>query len=125
MTLLCLVLSVESTMNKLSAALMHPIVVAIATLVLWVMLWTCISVIGILHMGGVMAWFEWRRDHAWLLFAWRMCLYAAVAYGLWWRRQQVLKRNDTPKVRARLHRVDLLALFTMAMAEVHVDLRQL
>ncbi|SPZ02581.1 Uncharacterised protein [Pseudomonas luteola] len=73
---------------------------------------------GIKHLGSVQAWSAWRNEAYWYFFAWRLCLYAGLAYGWWWMRKRVLKREPTMQARARLRNGGLGGVVTLVVFEL-------
>jgi hypothetical protein len=81
----------------------------------------CVNVLGIAVVGNVGDWSAWLNHHRWHFLAWRLCVYGATAYGWWWMRSQVLRREAAPEARAGLRRSELsavLAILTLECANV-------
>lgn len=76
------------------------------------------NLIGICVMGDVKGWSAWLRDHAGHFALWRGILYAATAAGWWWMRGRVLQREPNPETRARLIRIEIGAILTVAVLEI-------
>ncbi|KDC32518.1 hypothetical protein L504_5288, partial [Bordetella bronchiseptica F2] len=52
------------------------------------------NVAGIYLVGSVAGWERWLAASAGYFFIWRLCVYAATAYGWFWMRRRVLARED-------------------------------
>ena len=52
------------------------------------------NVAGINLVGSVAGWERWLAASAGYFFIWRLCVYAATAYGWFWMRRRVLARED-------------------------------
>src|SRR3546814_20733215 len=56
-----------------------------------------VNIAGIHVVGGVEGWQHWLQAHAGHFFVWRLCLYGATAYGWWWLRRLLLRRDAYPR----------------------------
>ena len=89
------------------------------------MLWTFllivvavgINVVGIRTLGNVTRWRLWLTAHGvWFLF-WRICLYGVTAYGWWWMRERVRRREPTNEALSRLRHVEVAAVLSILAVE--------
>lgn len=78
-----------------------------------------INLIGIRLLGDIEAWRHWMQEHAGSFRAWRLFLYAAIAYGWWWMRRRVLQRDPSPEARRCLVRTEVLAVAAFALLEIN------
>lgn len=76
------------------------------------------NVVGLWLMSDVKSWSAWLHEHTGLFAAWRGILYAITAFGWWWMRGRVLRRESNVEARARLHRTEIGALLTVAALEM-------
>ena len=82
-----------------------------------------INVLGIRLVGDTVTWERWLATHRVLLFIWRLCLYAAIAWGWWWMHQRVMAREPDRTARWRLLRGELAAVLLIVVFEVAEALR--
>lgn len=90
---------------------------------LWALLWALaliliaalVNVIGIRVVGNVNGWAHWVRAHRGDFLAWRLCLYGATAWGWWWMRERVRRRE--PRAHTRLLRVEIAAVLVILALE--------
>lgn len=76
-----------------------------------------INVIGIRIMGDVTAWNGWLQTHTGHFAAWRGLLYFTTAYGWWWMRSRVLRREPSSQTRTRLCRTEIAAVIAILLLE--------
>ena len=57
------------------------------------------NVAGINLVGSVAGWERWLAASAGYFFIWRLCVYAATAYGWFWMRRRVLALENGHLVR--------------------------
>lgn len=92
-----------------------------ATSLLWVLAILFIAVgvnlIGIHLAGNVSSWNRWLQEHSLYLLAWRLCLYGGTAYGWWWMRDRVLRRELTDHSRTRFRRIEVAAVLAVLALE--------
>ncbi len=111
-------------MNRLYRVFKHPLVLSFLLFNLWMAVIVAIHIIGIRQLGSLAAWNDWVAHHGWYARAWRLCVYGAVAYGLWWRRQRLLGRDNSPDMRRALLRTNLAAFALIAFGEFQATMRQ-
>lgn len=111
-------------MNHLHRMLKHPVALSLLVFAVWMAAVLTIHIIGVRQLGSLAAWNEWVTLHCWYFRVWRLFMYGAVAYGLWWRRQRILRRDSSPEMRRALMRTNLAALVVMAFGELQVTIRQ-
>lgn len=76
-----------------------------------------INLLGIHALGSANAWSHWLAVHRWHFLAWRLCLYGATAYGWWWMRGRIMRRELLPETAARLRRTEFAALLAILALE--------
>lgn len=76
-----------------------------------------INALGIRLLGSVNGWHRWLASHAQCFMAWRLCLYAATAYGWWWMRGRVRQREPSPETHRRLLRTEIAAVMVVLALE--------
>lgn len=76
-----------------------------------------VNLAGIRILGGIDGWERWLQAHANVFLAWRLCLYAATAWGWWRMRQRVLQREPAVETRQRLMRVEIAAVTVIVLTE--------
>lgn len=79
---------------------------------------------GIQAVGSVDGWQQWLQEHAVHFLAWRVVVYSATAYGWWWMRQRVLRRENTAEARRRVRRIEVAAVATILLLEIGQWLQQ-
>ena len=79
-----------------------------------------INVLAVRLLGDVQAWNAWLRDHALSLLLWRLGLYAALIYGWWRMRTQLLRRE--PESRQPLRRAEAAGIAAQVLLEVSYNL---
>ncbi|MGQ0697482.1 MAG: hypothetical protein ACT4PZ_04490 [Panacagrimonas sp.] len=88
---------------------------------LWTVLVLSIAVIvniaGIHVVGGIDGWEHWLRTHAGSFFLWRLCLYAATAYGWWWMRKRLRQREPSTEAHQRLRRTEIATVAALVLLE--------
>ena len=82
-----------------------------------------VNLVGIRLVGDIAAWERWLGSHRGVFFAWRLCLYAGVAWAWWTMHRRVRAREPDRAARARLWRVELAAVLTVLTFETAVLLR--
>lgn len=97
---------------------------ALAAAVLAVLFAVAINVLGIGLVGDVDRWTRWLDERAGYFFAWRLCLYAATAYGWWKLRRRLRERDPSPEARRRLLRAEIGAIASLALLEASALLRE-
>lgn len=85
-----------------------------------VMIAGAVNVVGIRIVGSTDEWSRWMQSMSLYFFAWRMCLYGATAYGWWWMRSRVKRREPGPDATARLRRMETAAVLAIVALEVTV-----
>lgn len=92
------------------------------TTVLWVVALLAAAVaanaFGIAVLGSLGGWQRWLAQASGLFLLWRLCLYAATAYGWRWMRRRVLARDDGDQARRRLVRTEVAAVVAIAALEI-------
>ncbi|AYN19544.1 hypothetical protein [Alcaligenes aquatilis] len=64
------------------------------------------NIVGIYFVGSVAGWEHWLAAAAGYFLLWRLCLYAATAYGWVWMRRRLLEREpDKEAQRQARHRL--------------------
>lgn len=76
-----------------------------------------INVLGIRIIGTADGWSRWLTTHRAYFLAWRLCLYAATAWGWWWMRQRVRQREPSKETHARLLRTEIAAVMAILALE--------
>jgi hypothetical protein len=88
---------------------------------LWTLLVVAVAMVvniaGIHVVGGVEGWQHWLQAHAGHFFVWRLCLYAATAYGWWWMRRHLLRREPSRETQQRLLRTQIAAVTALVLLE--------
>ena len=93
---------------------------------LWALLICGVSVtanVTAIHVVGIDGWERWLHAHSTHLLAWRLVLYAATAYGWWWMRQRLRRREASAETHQRLLRVEIAAVVTVVLLEGSQRLR--
>ena len=79
------------------------------------------NVAGIYLVGSVASWERWLAASAGYFFIWRLCVYAATAYGWFWMRRRVLAREDQSgtdgQARRRLIRTEVAGVVAIVALE--------
>lgn len=75
------------------------------------------NIAGIHWVGGIDGWERWMRTHAGYFFAWRLCLYAATAYGWWWMRRRLRLYEPSAEAHQRLRRTEIAAVISIVLLE--------
>ena len=79
------------------------------------------NVAGIYLVGSVAGWERWLTASAGYFFIWRLCVYAATAYGWFWMRRRVLAREDQSgtdgQARRRLIRTEVAGVVAIVALE--------
>lgn len=91
----------------------------------YALLWTvlllvvaiAINVIGICVLGSIQNWERWINEHTGYFLAWRLLLYAVIAWGWRWMHKRVLAREPGPESRTRLIRVEIAGVAALAVLE--------
>ncbi|WP_175687308.1 hypothetical protein [Burkholderia multivorans] len=76
-----------------------------------------VNLAGIHIVGGVEGWQHWLHAQAGVFRVWRVCLYAATAWGWWWMRQRVLRREPAAETRQRFLRIEIAAVAAIMLME--------
>jgi hypothetical protein len=74
-----------------------------------------VNVIGIRIVGDVNGWAHWLQTHRGLFLVWRLFLYGATAWGWWWMRERLRRRE--PGAHVRLLRVEMAAVLVILALE--------
>ncbi|RRX99526.1 hypothetical protein, partial [Pseudomonas aeruginosa] len=94
-----------------------------------VLLWTVVLVVasvgakilGIYLVGSVAGWERWLAAASGYFLVWRLCVYAATAYGWFWMRRRVLAREDQTgtdgQARRRLIRTEVAGVVAIVALE--------
>ncbi|MGQ5288515.1 hypothetical protein ACULN0_04035 [Pectobacterium actinidiae] len=91
----------------------------------YALLWTilllavtvAINLVGIRVLSGIDNWERWMNDHASYFMAWRVVLYAFIAFEWRWMRKRVLAREPGDEARYRLTRVEIAGVVVLAALE--------
>lgn len=78
------------------------------------------NLIGIYLLGDIIGWSRWLQIHSLHFLAWRLCLYGGTAYGWWWMRNRVLRREAAAETRSRFRRAEVAAVLTVLALETAV-----
>lgn len=97
----------------------------------WALLWmlvilliaTGINLVGIRIIGDVNGWSHWLQIHSLYFLAWRLCLYGATAYGWWWMRERIRRREPAAEARTHLRRTEVAAVLAILVLEATVFLQ--
>jgi hypothetical protein len=76
-----------------------------------------VNLIGIRALGSIESWERWMSDHASYFLAWRLLLYAGIAYGWRWMHKRVIAREPGAESRKRLIRVEIAGVAALAVLE--------
>lgn len=76
-----------------------------------------VNLVGIHIVGDVSGWSRWLQSHSLYFLGWRMCLYGGTAYGWWWMRNRVLRREAVAETRTRFRRAEVAALLAVVALE--------
>lgn len=76
-----------------------------------------VNLIGIRIAGTMADWNRWLQEHSLYFLGWRLCLYGGTAYGWWWLRSRVLRREPTNETRTRFRRIEVAAVLTILALE--------
>ena len=82
-----------------------------------------LNMVGIRIVGDTETWARWLATNRAPLFVWRLCLYAAMAWGWWWMHRRVVAREPDRTARWRLLRGELAAALLIVVFEATVALR--
>lgn len=92
-----------------------------ATSLLWALTVLLVAVgvnlIGIHLAGNVSSWNRWLQEHSLHLLVWRLFLYGGTAYGWWWMRGRVLRREPADHSRTRFRRIEVAAVLAVVALE--------
>jgi hypothetical protein len=77
-----------------------------------------VNIAGTHVVGGVEGWQHWLQAHAGQFFVWRLSLYGATAYGWWWMRWRLLRREPSRETHQRLLRTEIAAVISVLALEV-------
>jgi hypothetical protein len=86
---------------------------------------TAVNLVGIRIAGDVSGWGRWLQSHSLYFLAWRLCLYGGTAYGWWWMRNRVLRREAAAETRTRFRRSEVAAVLTVLALETAVFVQSL
>jgi hypothetical protein len=97
----------------------------------WALLWTTavigaavtVKVVGVRLVGDIEGWRHWLQLNAGYFFIWRLCLYGATAYGWWWMRKRLRRREPSAESGQRLLRTEIAAVIAIVLLEVRGVLR--
>ncbi|MBP7654921.1 MULTISPECIES: hypothetical protein [Pseudomonadota] len=81
------------------------------------------NALGIALLGSLDGWQRWLAQASGVFLLWRLCLYAATAYGWRWMRRRVLARDDSDQARRRLVRTEVAAVVAIAALEIGLLMR--
>lgn len=76
-----------------------------------------INLIGIRVLGSIEGWERWMDDYTGYFMAWRLLLYAGLAWGWLWMRKRVLAREPGTESHQRLIRVEIAGVVALAVLE--------
>jgi len=76
-----------------------------------------VNLAGIRIVGSIDGWEHWLRRHTGVFLVWRLCLYALTAWGWWWMRQRVLRREPATETRRRFLRIEVAAVTAIVLME--------
>jgi len=91
--------------------------------VLFLALAVAANVLGIYLLGSIDDWQHWLSAAAGYFLVWRLCLYAATAYGWRWMRQRLLARESGNDARKRLVRSEIAAVIAIVALEISLFMR--
>lgn len=95
---------------------------ALLSVLLVVLIAATVNIVGIRIAGSVTGWARWMQPHRVFFLLWRLCLYSATAWGWWWMRERVRRRE--PDAVGRLRRIELAAAVTIVALECVAMLAQ-
>ncbi|MGI0808466.1 hypothetical protein ACRCPG_07395 [Pseudomonas aeruginosa] len=77
--------------------------------------------LGLDRLGSVAGWERWLAAASGYFLVWRLCVYAATAYGWFWMRRRVLAREDQTgtdgQARRRLIRTEVAGVVAIVALE--------
>lgn len=76
-----------------------------------------INLLGVHTFGSAGAWSRWFVAHRWYFLTWRLCVYGGTAYGWWWMRGRVMRREPSLQTASRLCRAEVAALLAILAIE--------
>ena len=76
-----------------------------------------VNLVGIRIAGSVAGWNRWLQEHSLYFLGWRLCLYGGTAYGWWWMRSRVLRREPAGDTRNRFRRIEVAAVLAVLALE--------
>lgn len=76
-----------------------------------------INLIGIRALGSIEGWEHWMNDHMSYFLAWRLLLYAGIAWGWRWMHKRVLVREPGAESHQRLIRVEIAGVVALVVLE--------
>jgi len=91
--------------------------------VLLLALAVAVNILGIYLLGSINGWQRWLSAAAAYFFVWRLCLYAATAYGWRWMRRRLLARESGSETKRRLIRSEAAAVIAVAALEISLFMR--
>ncbi|RMP45694.1 hypothetical protein ALO95_200299 [Pseudomonas syringae pv. antirrhini] len=77
-----------------------------------------VNLVGIQKLGGIEAWETWRRDAYWYFLAWRLGLYAVLAFAWFRMRRHLLRQEPGTETNSSLSRSALVAVIVLALFEL-------
>jgi hypothetical protein len=84
-----------------------------------------VNLVGIRIAGDVSGWSRWLQTHSLYFLGWRLCLYGGTAYGWWWMRNRVLRREGVEESRTRFRRAEVAAALAVLALETAVFVQSL
>ena len=76
-----------------------------------------INLVGIRVLGSIEGWERWMNEHTSYFLAWRLLLYAGIAWGWRWMRKRVLAREPDAESHQRLLRVEIAGVAALLVLE--------
>jgi len=85
------------------------------------------NILGIYLVGSVSGWERWLAAASGYFLVWRLCVYAATAYGWLWMRRRLLAREDQSgtdgQARRRLIRAEVAGIVAIVALEASLLMR--
>lgn len=104
-------------MSRLASLFNRRLGLALAWAAALVGIAAALNVAGIRVVGSIDGWTHWLRAHAGYFLAWRLCLYAATAYGWWWMRRRLRQYEPDSEAHQRLRRTEIAAVAALVLLE--------
>ncbi|PMR75285.1 hypothetical protein [Billgrantia endophytica] len=104
-------------LGVLRSALTHRLAMILLWTGLVVLAAIAVNLVGIRVVGDAQDWRLWLDRHAGVFLVWRLCLYGVTAWGWWWMRQRLRRRDGSPETHARLMRTEVAAVLAIVLLE--------